>query len=257
MENVVETYRKQFVLMALAVMTVLGGFAGPASAQDRLVQESRDPMTGSVAKVYRTSHGPRIDLLATGLLIRKEVVEGRVKTTITSGRNSLVIEAGPQFMSVATAGRRVVATAADPAPLETATRLVADSPLAAKAAALIGKLGFGDRSPLQPLLLTTRAFLLAARNDASGARELSVWMGKARSAARVVPVSFGQRTPSECWKAYGDAIVDAYTDYVDCVQHLRWYDIFGEKGCAVIYEVKIIGAFTWWADCVSLMGIGH
>jgi hypothetical protein len=177
----------------MAVTVVLAGVAGRASAQDRLAQESRDPITGSVAKVYRTSHGPRIDLVATGLLVRKEVVEGRVKTTITSGRNSLVIEAGPQFMSVATAGQRVVATAADPAPLEKATRLVANSPLAARAAALIGKLGFGDRSPLQPLLLTTRAFLLAARNDASGARELSNWMGKARSAARIVPVSLTQR----------------------------------------------------------------
>ena len=252
MENVVNTYIKQFALTALSGMVVLGGFAGRASAQDRLVQESRDPNTGSVAKVYLTPSGTRIDLQAPGLGIRKELIEGRVRTTITSGRDSLVIEAGPQFVSVATKGRTAVATAANPAPLATTKRLVAESPLAARAAALIAKIGFGDRSPLQPLLLTTRAFLLAARDDASGGRELAAWMANVRNTPRVIPASFGQKTPTECWNAYGDELVNAYTDYIDCVQGIRWYSLYTEKGCAMIYELRILGAFTWWASCVSL-----
>ena len=252
MENVVKTYRKQFVVMAVAVMTVVGGLAGRASAQDRLVQESRDPNTGSVAKVYLTLNGPRLDLLGANLQIRKEVVEGRVRTAITSGRDSLVIEAGPEFVSVATKGRTVVVTAQNPAPLATTKRLVAESPLAARAAALIAKLGFGDRSPIQPLLLTTRAFLLAARDDTSGGRELAAWITRTRSAAHVIPAAFGQKTPTQCWNAYGDELVDAYTEYVQCIQSIRWYEVFGMERCGAIYEMRILGAFTWWASCVSL-----
>jgi hypothetical protein len=252
MENVVETYRKQFVLRGVAALAVIGGLAGRASAQDRLVQESRDPNTGSVAKLYLTAHGPRIDLLGAGLQIRKEAVEGRVRTTITSGRDSLIIDAGPERVSVTAKGRTVVATTKNPAPLATTKRLVAESPLAARAATLIAKLGFGDRSPLQPLLLTTRAFLLAARDDTSGGRELAAWITRTRSAAHVVPAAFGQKTPTECWNAYGDELVDAYTEYVQCFQAIRWYTVFGPERCGAIYEMRILGAFTWWASCVSL-----
>jgi hypothetical protein len=49
--------------------------------------------------------------------------------------------------------------------------------------------------------------------------------------------------------------VDAWTDYVDCLNHIHWYTIFGEERCAVVYETRILGAFTWYAGCVSLGAI--
>ena len=238
------------VLGLLVLMS--GALAESAAAQERLIQEATDSVTGATLRVYSTTSGPRLEVRTPKLLLQKQVSKDHVVTTLKGSGESLTIDLARSCVSVATNRVRVVAAHTDAKPLERARQIVADSALAGRAADLIGRIGFGTHSAIQPLLLTTRAFLLTARHDDSGARDVSEYMRNLKSRDRVVPVAMGQRTPTDCWKAYGDELVDAYTDYVECVKNLHWYDPFGETGCAVVYEVRIVGAFTWYSGCVSL-----
>lgn len=245
--------KKILVFGLLAVMT--GVLVTTAAAQDRLIQEATDRSTGAAVRVYQTLAGPRLELQTPALLLQKQVSKDHVVTTIKGRGESISIDLAESLVTVTTGRVRVVAPHTDARQLERARVLIADSAVARKAAELIGRMAFGSRSAIQPLLLTTRAFLLAARHDDRGAQEVAEYMRSLKAAGKVVPAAFGQRTPSDCWKAYSDELVDAYTEYIECVKHLHWYDPFGETGCAVVYEVRIVGAFTWYAGCVSLGGI--
>ncbi len=235
---------------AAVVMTT-----GVASAQDRLLQEAKDPATGATMRVYAGVSGPRVELEASGLFLTKQVSGEHVQTTMRGQGESLVIDLAPRVLTVTGTKTKAVAAIGDRAQIERARLVIARSPIAARAATLIGNIAFGSRSAIEPLLITTRAFLLAAQSNQPVVPAISQWVRDARAKAAVVKASMGQRTPSDCWKAYGDEVLDAYLDYEDCVLHLHWWDPFGEKGCAVVYEVRIVGAFTWYAGCVSLGGV--
>jgi hypothetical protein len=243
-------YRTIAAAAAVFVMTT-----GLASAQDRLLQEAKDPGTGATMRVFASAQGPRVELEASGLFLTKQVSGDRVQTTMRGGGEVLVIDLAPRLLTVTGTKTKAVAAIGDRAQIERARQVIARSPLAARAATIIGNIAFGPRSAIEPLLITTRAFLMAAQSNQPVAPAMSQWVREARSKTTVVKASMGQRTPSDCWKAYGDEILDAYLDYEQCVLHLHWWDPFGEKGCAVVYEVRIIGAFTWYSGCVSLGGI--
>jgi len=243
------------LMIALAILALTSAaHVTPAAAQDRLIQQATDRETGATLRVYSTSTGPRLEMQTPALLLQKQVMKDRVVTTLKGRGDTLVIDLGAESVSVVSNKQRVVTSTDNRAQLERARQLIANSSLAARAADLIGRIGFGPHSAIEPLLLTTRAFLMAARHDNTGARDLNTWMRNLKK-PQMVPVALAQRTPSDCWKAYGDEVLDAYLDYVECVKNLTWYDIFGEKGCAVVYEVRILGAFTWYSGCVSLGGI--
>ncbi len=226
--------------------------AGLAAAQDRLLQEAKDQASGSTMRVFATAEGPRVELEARGLFLSKQVAGERVLTTLRGGGETLSIDLAPRVMTVTGTKTKAVATIGDRAQIERARQVIARSPLTERAAAIIGNIAFGPRSAIEPLLITTRAFLLAAVRNQPVAPEMNRWVRDYRSRTSIAKVSLEQRTPSDCWKAYGDEVLDAYLDYEDCVKNLHWYDPFGEKGCAVVYEVRIIGAFTWYSGCVSL-----
>jgi hypothetical protein len=237
---------------AAAVAAVILLTTGMASAQDRLLQEAKDAASGTTMRVFTTAQGPRLELEARGLFLTKQVAGDRVLTTLRGGGETLSIDLAPRVMTVTTGKAKAVATIGDRAQIERARQVIARSPLTERAATIIGNIAFGQRSAIEPLLITTRAFLLAARRNEPVASDMSRWARDYRARTTVGKVSLEQRTPSDCWKAYGDEVLDAYLDYEDCVKNLRWYDPFGEKGCAVVYEVRIIGAFTWYSGCVSL-----
>ncbi len=249
--------RRRKTLMILAA-TALVATAAPALAlaQDRVTQQAKDPVTGALVRLYETKTGPRVVVETPAVTLRKELSGGTVITTLTGGRESLVIEADGSTLTVTGTRGHVVVSGEDRAGLERAKRLVAQSPLSTRAAALIARMGFGDAAALQPLLLTTRAFLLAAADDESGTLELKAWVRKARMRTQVINTGGGQKTPSECWKEYGNEVLAAYDDFLDCINHIKWWDpLFPIQRCEVVYEVRIIGAFAWYADCVKLLGL--
>jgi hypothetical protein len=231
---------------AFAAMT------GQAFAQSTPLLQSTDRATGAVVKVYRTVTGPRLDVVSPSVSLTKHMGQGGViVTTLGDGKESLRIEISEARMVVSGTRGNATAAAGDQAAAARARDLVAKSPLTKRAAALIGKMGFGDTSPVQPLLLTTRAFLLAASQDGSGMTDLKNWMKNSRT--RV------QKSSSQCWKEYGDEILSAYDDFVVCFNNIKWYDpFFPVQRCEVVYEARILAAFAGWMNCLGVMEpIGH
>jgi hypothetical protein len=59
----------------------------------------------------------------------------------------------------------------------------------------------------------------------------------------------GDRGPGECWDAYAREAVEIYDDYMQCLIGLKWYDVFGSTGCALVYTVRAEGAMWWFINC--------
>jgi hypothetical protein len=129
--------------------------------------------------------------------------------------------------------------------------IVARSTAALRAAELIGRLGLGPASPLRPTLMATRAMFMDARGDSSGTKELAQFVRS--SFVRTVRVSAQDRTPSECWAEYQKEVLQAFDDMGYCIENVEWWNPFGNMGCSLIYDLRLIGAFTWYLNCVKLL----
>jgi hypothetical protein len=234
--------------------TVVALWSAPASAQDVLVQRQTDPGTGAVIRVYRGLEGGSVDVQAADLRIRKHIADGKVVTTLSQGRDRLVIAYDQRTMHVSGSEGQVLASRLEAAELSRAKGMVARSALARRAAALIGRMGFGADTPVAPVLLTTRAMLLAAADDQSGGAELARWVRQLRSKTQVIKAGVAQKTPTECWDAYAKEAIAAAIEYEQCTAGLSWWDVGPLLACATIYDLRAIGAFSWWLNCVSLMG---
>jgi hypothetical protein len=245
------------------VMAIVVAVA-PAAAQERLVHQEVDRNTNAVVRVFKTTDGGRIEVATPRLKVTKSVVGQRVVTRMTEGAEQLVISLDRDTLAVTSAAGRVTAPRGDREKLERGRQLISGSAVGRHAAALIGQMGFGSGTPVQPMLLTTRAFILAAAGDDGGNRELSRWAKEAKarssSVARVKVIwrdeeqdSVGKgMTPSDCWDAYAKEAIAAYMEYEECMKDQSWWNIAGQMGCATIYDMRAIGAFSWWLKCVAL-----
>jgi hypothetical protein len=247
----------QVRLLAGGVLLALGVFATPALGQDRLVHQEVDGHTNAIIRVFKTTAGGRIDVEAAGLQITKSIAGSQVVTTIKADQDQLTMVSDVRSFTVSSPSARVAARHDDGVSLEKARVLIANSSAARKAAALIGNLGFGSGTPIQPVLLTTRAFIeiAAGRSTESSHASLSRWAREARqrlaSKPLVIKASL-QMTPSQCWDAYAREAIAAWAEYEDCMNQVRWYDPFGRTACTVVYDMRAIGAFSWWLNCVSI-----
>jgi hypothetical protein len=52
--------------------------------------------------------------------------------------------------------------------------------------------------------------------------------------------------PGDCWDAYVEEAIEAYLEYEDCMAQQAWWDLL-----ATIYDIRAIGAFSWWITCVG------
>ena len=85
--------------------------------------------------------------------------------------------------------------------------------------------------------------------------ELKNWMKATRSRVHVVPASLpAQKSSSQCYKEYGDELLAAYDDFVDCFNNIKWWDpFFPIQRCEIVYEARILAAFAGWMSCLGVM----
>ena len=244
------------------LIAAMAATASPAAAADRIVHHAIDRATGAVVRVVQTSTGNRVEVESAGLLVSRQIAATKVTTVIRDQRDELVVSFERGRLTVNSPAGRLSATPAQIAQMAAARRLIDAFPGSRKALSMINKLGFGPEVPVLPLLVTTRSFLQAVTmgavapvDNASSQRRMDAATG-----VRVTKVAFGQelkkqdRTPTECWDAYTKEAILAYTEYEDCVKDLAWYEILDLTACAAIYDVRALGAFSWWMRCVSIGG---
>jgi len=246
------------------VLTVLiaAATANSAGAADRIVHHAIDRATGAVVRVVQTSTGNRVEVESAGLLVSRQIAATKVTTVIRDQRDELVVSFEHGRLIVNSPAGRVSATPVQVTQMAAARRLIDACPGRRKPLSLIHKLGFGPEVPVLPLLVTTRSFLQAVTATAASPADNGSFQRRVDAAAgvRVTKAAFGQdtgkkstdRTPTECWDAYTKEAIAAYTEYEDCIKDLAWYDFLDLTACATIYDVRAMGAFSWWMRCVSI-----
>jgi hypothetical protein len=138
---------------------------GVAAAQEKLVHHEIDRGANAIVRVFKTGGGGRIEVETPALSVTKSIAGSRVVTTLRDGTDELVVTMDEKLVTVVTPAARLTASRTDRQRLEGVRRLVAGSTAGRRAAELIGRLGFGSASPIQPVLLTTRVFVLAASGE--------------------------------------------------------------------------------------------
>jgi hypothetical protein len=140
--------------------------------------------------------------------------------------------------------------------MDEANAMIARSRAARLAADLLNRINTSDAS-LARVLLSTRAMLLAAANDRTGVADLARWTEEARARAasgRPVVVKTGfQDSPTDCWNKYAAEAIAIYKEYEDCINNLSWYQVVQAMACLAIYDLRALGAFSWYIGCVNPM----
>ena len=242
-------------ILTIAAGTVLGA---DVTTRSKPAYVTTDTATGAHIRVYRAEGLVSLEIDHPTVQIRKQLLNGETKTTMRVGREEVVIALARDAVTVTTPHGRAQAGRQHPERVRQVQALLASSPAAARAAALIGRLQLAADSPVHQTLLSTRALLLSSRGDDSGAREISRSIGRlelARSrAGHIRTSSEEQGGPGACWTLYAVEAIAAYIEYEGCMNGEEWWDLFGQISCAIIYEIRAIGAFAWWLSCVGLRG---
>ena len=242
-------------LTCVAALSV-AALAAAEPARDRVLKQGIDPATGAHVSVVRGISGQVGVIVETpDLLLRKHLVGDRAITTIVSGSEEIAIEVNRSRLIVSgTAGRVEVATS-DLERLREASTLVARSRAARLAVDLLAKMQPTDAA-LARVLLSTRAMLLAAGKDQGAMTDLARWTDVvSASVARargVIRVGY-QDSPTDCWNKYAAEAIAVYKEYEDCVNNLAWYQVLQAMACTAIYDLRALGAFSWYIGCVNFI----
>jgi hypothetical protein len=207
--------------------------------------------------VYRAGSRVALEIDHPTVHIRKELLDGRTVTTIRSGRDEIVVGLERSAFVVEGPRGRIEATPKHPERVQQVKAVIAASPAAARAAALIGQLSLAPESPVRHTLLATRAVLLSAAGDETGAGEIARsirGLRDIRGAVGVARIDDDQFTAAQCWALYAAEAILAYLEYEGCMNGEEWWDVLGMISCAFVYDVRAIGAFAWWLSCVGLLG---
>jgi hypothetical protein len=247
--------RQGYTTVGLMVLTMIAWTtdAWAEGPRDRVLQRSTDPVTGAELTISRGDAGAvAIDVQARELRIRKELAAGRMLTSVKTPTDELTIEFDRRTFTVTGGGRRVEVTPDHPDRIEAARSIIAHSDAATRGAALLGRIGVGPTTPLRLLLLSTRVVLQAGEPDAGTKADAAAWLENSRRRSRgpLTRVSLDDG-PGDCWDKYAAEAIAAYMEYEDCMDNVKWYDLLGAPACAIIYDMRALGAFSWWLGCVS------
>lgn len=241
---------KSWTFQIAAVVCVVAGGAGRAEAQaTSRGHRVTDPVTGAEVRVSQTPAGTLfMEIVAPGVTVTKHASNGIVSTVVRAAKDELKIEASRSAVVVSSGGKRVEATAARLDRLKDVHALIAQSPAAVQAARLLGRISLGHYSPLTLAILSTRNMLLGTADVTAGRQELLALMENAANQFRTVRVAV-QDSPTDCWNKYVKEALLAWKEYEDCLESSGFW---GDFACDILYDMRAIGAFTWWMKCVAI-----
>jgi hypothetical protein len=242
--------QRVFMVAAAAVLLVARG----AEAQDvdlgKPIYQFADEMAGTAVRIYQPRPG-QIAWVASDALVtvRKIAARDRTVTTMETKADKAAVTIASTGVVVERGGRTVVAKPGDLKQAGDARKLVERSEALRHGIALLGRVSVGPRSPIEHQLRTTRAILLSLMGNQTGMvaiRAMTMPAGEPRVMAASV------QSPTECWDSYAKEAIAAFKEYEDCLSGLSWYEIFDWMSCAVIYDLRAIGAMAWYLKCVGL-----
>jgi hypothetical protein len=93
--------------------------------------------------------------------------------------------------------------------------------------------------------------LLSETGNPHALPELTRWAQGAQQALALTQVSL-QTGPGDCWREYSIEAIAAYKELEDCLRDVSWYELGKEFSCGTLYDLRAIGAFSWYLHCVAL-----
>ncbi len=240
-------------LVAVAATITGGSLAAAAPAPASVVQTIKDPGTGLEIRLEQPRPGDvAFEIGDRSITIRRELSAGRLVTTVSTRGERISFALDRNGLLVSSPHGRAQLMASNPEVGQTVMRWMALSPAMHQATALLARVRLGAGSAVGHTLMLTRAFLLSATGDRDAA---AAQLREARAAletVRVVQARFDG--PGDCWDAYVREAIAAIDEYQSCMRNVSWYDLFGQASCGAVYDMRAIGAFSWWMNCVGLRG---
>jgi hypothetical protein len=222
-----------------------------------------DRATGASISLFRPEPTVAVIQVATAqLTILKRLSPGRAETRIVTAAEDLTMTLDATGVAVRDARLGLTAGGADPSGLQQARTRLQASAAVRDALGLLDGLEPVAGSPISHTLLVTQAMLESALNRPSPGADLEMW---ARRPHRQLPVRTiawqdgqealeAQEGPSDCWNEYVFEAIAAWIQYEQCVDAEEWWDAPGLLSCLLIYDMRAIGAFSWWVSCVGFRG---
>jgi hypothetical protein len=247
---------RTLLIVAQGVLSVFGTTLAAAAPvdQERVVQRIKDPATGLEVRVLIGGTSDfTVEVADPTVSIRKRLVRDTSVTEVTTRSENVVITSDLNRLRISGSAGRVDASRKHPEDFEAVRRALGRSAAIDRAITLLARLDLGTTSPVGHTLLVTHAFLLTATGRSAGAAELARWAQKVRQALKAVPIAL-QGSPGDCWNEYVREAIAAFMELEDCIKNLKWYDLLGEFSCDAIYDLRALGAFSWWVHCVALRG---
>jgi hypothetical protein len=238
------------VCCAQAVVPALA-WAGQSPLQRRV-----DKPTGAEVRVYPVNREGtvRVEIQDPSVLIRKDVTRFSSVTTIVSGKEQVSLALDRGGVVVTRGEERVDVRRGEDGQMEVARKLVGGSSTVRRAIRLLARLGEATDPALRHTARSTQLILASASGDVAGVRELMKTSRAAREVA-IVKAASEDQGPGQCWYLYAIEAIAAYIEYEDCVRQQSWWELWDIFGCALIYDVRAIGAFSWWITCVGFRSV--
>ena len=247
------TVKTKLMIAAIGVQALVpaAGWADQSPLQRRV-----DKSTGAEVRVYPVNRDGtvRIEIQDPSVLIRKDVTRSSSTTTVVSGQEQVSVALNRTGVSVTRGKERVDVHRGEAAQVEAARKLVAGSPTVKRATRLLARLGDVADPALRHTARSTRLILASAAGDVNDVRAAVKTAAAAREVA-VVKAASEDQGPGYCWYLYALEAIAAYIEYEDCMKQQSWWELWDIFGCALIYDVRAIGAFSWWITCVGFRSI--
>jgi hypothetical protein len=241
--------------VALITVAVVGLAAAPialaaeATPTSSVIQRVKDPTTGIEVSVSQDKPGSvTVEARDSSVTVRRQLTKDRMQTIVTTSTERVVFTIDAAGLSVTSGRRQLRVSPAHPEAGLEIERLLQTSAALGRADLLLGRVKLSAASPVGHTFNLTRAFLLSVagrRDEAAGVAQAA--RAELRT-ARVIDARFG---PDDCWNEYVKEAVSAYDEFVDCQRHST-FDFL--NSCTLIYDMRAIGAFSWWVSCVGLSG---
>lgn len=240
------------LVVCLVGASVATAAVASPTGERQLVQRVKDPASGLEVQVFAGGTADvSIEVGDRTVQIRKELVHGSAVTTISTSSERLSLSVDPRRTVLdGTLGHAEASTGRADS-FGAVRKLLSRSEAVGRAIALLRRLDLGPRSPVGHALLVTRAMLLSETGDPQGAADLARWVKGAQQVVALTPVKL-QNGPGDCWKEYTKEAIAAYIELEDCIKNLSWYDFGGEFSCGALYDLRAMGAFSWYLHCVAL-----
>ena len=233
-------------LLAGTTLTRAAGTTSPPTARQTI-----DPATGLAITMTTGERGTASFEITNGrLTVRKDVLQGRSITTITSGSDQVSFTIDHEGIVVSTRAGVTTASLRHPETMSQVVEALAEAPAVSDAAALLSRLRLDPATTTGQALALTKALLQSVAGDGRGTLEVVNGVREATRRPHIVAAGLGL-TSGDCWGAYTAEASRTANEYADCYNNTSWYDVIDRLACSTVYDVEAEGDWLDYLNCVG------